>query len=113
MGPGRGIARPKNMFTKMGALKVRSVLEFPGECHYMGFSFWLATRVLLYAPSHRQEITYYCLCYTSRGAMAGMRNNVMSDRSLLLLYQFVRAILRNPFQCDVVRTLSRSLTGVT
>ena len=31
-------------------------------------------RVLLYAPSHRQDNTYHGLCYTSRGALAGTRN---------------------------------------
>ena len=33
----------------------------------------LPHRVLLYAPSHRQNSTYLGLCYTSRGALAGMR----------------------------------------
>ena len=28
-------------------------------------------RVLLYAPSHRQDNTYHGLCYTSRGALDG------------------------------------------
>ena len=32
-------------------------------------------RVILYAPSHRQDITYHGLCYTSYGALAGMRNS--------------------------------------
>ena len=40
----------------------------------MSYSFRLAARVLLYAPSHRQDNTYHSLCYTSRGALAGMRN---------------------------------------
>ena len=31
----------------------------------------LIKRVLLYAPSHRQDITYQGLCFTSRGALAG------------------------------------------
>ena len=31
----------------------------------MGYSFRLAARVLLYAPSHRQDSTYHGLCYTS------------------------------------------------
>ena len=35
------------------------------------------TRVLLYAPSHRQDNTYNGLCYTSRGALAGTRNSSM------------------------------------
>ena len=45
-------------------------------CCYMGYSFRLAARVLLYAPSHRQDSTYQDLCYTSRMALAGMRNNI-------------------------------------
>ena len=36
------------------------------RCHHMGYSFRLAARVLLYAPSHRQDNTYHSLCYTSR-----------------------------------------------
>ena len=38
--------------------------------HYMGCSFRLAARVLLYAPSHTQNSTYNGLCYTSCGALA-------------------------------------------
>ena len=41
----------------------------------MGYSFQLAARVLLYTPSHKQDSTYHSLCYTSRGALAGMRNS--------------------------------------
>ena len=40
-------------------------------------SFLLAVSVLLYAPSHRQDITYHGLCYTGRGALAGTRNSAM------------------------------------
>ena len=47
------------------------------RCHHMGHSFRLAARVLLYALSHRQNSTYHGLCYTSRGALAGMRNSSM------------------------------------
>ena len=43
----------------------------------MGYSFRLTARVLLYAPSHRQDGTYHGLCYTSRGALAGTRNSSM------------------------------------
>ena len=42
-----------------------------------GYCFWLAARVLLYAPSLWQDNTYHSLCYTSHGALAGMRNNSM------------------------------------
>ena len=43
-------------------------------CHNIGHSFRITARVLLYAPSHRQDSTYHGLCYTSRGALAGTRN---------------------------------------
>ena len=38
------------------------------RCHHMGYSYRLTARVLLYAPSHRQDNTYHGLCYTSRGS---------------------------------------------
>ena len=43
----------------------------------MGYSFRLAARFLLYAPSHRQDNTYHDLCYTSHGALAETRNSSM------------------------------------
>ena len=43
----------------------------------MDYSFQLTARVLLYAPSLRQDSTYHGLCYTSRGALAGMKNSSM------------------------------------
>ena len=47
------------------------------RCHHMGYSYRLTARVLLFAPSHRQDSTYHGLCYTSRGALAGTRNSSM------------------------------------
>ena len=47
------------------------------RCCHIGYSYRLTARVLLYAPSHRQDNTYHGLCYTSRGALAGMRNSSM------------------------------------
>ena len=44
---------------------------------YIGYSYQLTARVLLYAPSYRQDNTYHSLCYTSRGALAGTRNSSM------------------------------------
>ena len=44
---------------------------------HIGYSYRLTARVLLYAPSHRQDSTYHGLCYTSRGALAGTRNSSM------------------------------------
>ena len=43
----------------------------------MGYYFRLTTRVLLYAPSHRQDSTHHGLCYTSRGALAATKNSSM------------------------------------
>ena len=36
--------------------------------------FPVKVRNILYAPYHRQDSTYHGRCYTSRGALAGMRN---------------------------------------
>ena len=47
------------------------------RCRHMGYSFRLTARVLLYAQSHRQDSTNHGLCYTSRGALAGMRNSLI------------------------------------
>ena len=47
------------------------------RCRHIGYSYRLTARVLLYAPSHRQDNIYHGLCYTSRGALAGTRNSSM------------------------------------
>ena len=47
------------------------------RCRHIGYSFRLTARIILYAPSHRQDSTYHGLCYTSRGALAGTRNSSM------------------------------------
>ena len=47
------------------------------RCRHIGYSYRLTARVLLYAPSQRQDNTYHGLCYTSRGALAGTRNSSM------------------------------------
>ena len=49
------------------------------RCRHIGYSFRLTARVLLYAPSHRHDSIYHSLCYTSRGALAGMRNSSMGS----------------------------------
>ena len=49
------------------------------RCRHIGYSLLLTARVLLYAPSHRQDSTYHGLCYTSRGALAGTRNSSMGS----------------------------------
>ena len=52
---------------------LRTILIVRNEthCRHIGYSYRLAARVLLYAPSYRQDNTYHGLCYTSRGALAG------------------------------------------
>ena len=44
------------------------------RCRHIGYTYRLTARVLLYAPSHRQDNTYHGLCYTSCVALAGTRN---------------------------------------
>ena len=48
---------------------LRTILIVRNETRFrhIGYSYRLAARVLLYAPSHRQDNTYHGLCYTSRG----------------------------------------------
>ena len=59
---------------------LRTILIVRKETRFrhIGYSYRLTARVLLYAPSHRQDNTYHGLCYTSRGALAGTRNSSMS-----------------------------------
>ena len=59
-------------------VKDHSVREENCCCHIV-YSFRLAARVLLYPPSHRQDSTYHSLCYTNRGALAGLRNSSMGS----------------------------------
>ena len=56
---------------------LRTILIVRKETHCRHIGYRLAARVLLYAPSHRQDSTYHGLCYTSRGALAGTRNSSM------------------------------------
>ena len=51
------------------------IVRYKTRCCHMGYSFQLTARVLLYAPSHRQDCTYHSLCYTSHGSLAGTRNS--------------------------------------
>ena len=96
------------------------------HCCHIGYSFRLTARVLLYAQSHKQDSTYHCLCYTSRGALAGTRHSSMgppwgidptthrtiSERSYhgaTSRSLFARAHFR-PFVCSFVRSSVRSTT---
>ena len=56
-------------------LRTIQIVRKETRCRHIGYSFQLTARVLLYAPSHRQDSTYHGLCYASRGALAGTRNS--------------------------------------
>ena len=58
---------------------LRTILIVRKETHccHIDYSYRLTARVLLYAPSHRQDNTYHSLCYTSSGALAGTRNIII------------------------------------
>ena len=58
-------------------LRTTLIVRKETRCRHIGYSFRLAARVLLYAPSHRQDNTYHSLCYTGCGALAGTRNSSM------------------------------------
>ena len=60
-------------------LRTILIMRKETRCCHIGYSYRLAARVLLYAPSHRQDSTYHGLCYTSRGALAGTRNSSMGS----------------------------------
>ena len=80
----------------------------------MGYSFRLAARVLLYAPSYRQDSTYHDLCYTSRGALAGTRNSSMgpslridlTTHRILSERSYHRATSRSPIQPLTTNTIT-------
>ena len=58
-------------------LRTILIVKKETRCRHIGYSYRLTARVLLYAPSDRQDNTYHGLCYTSRGALAGTRNSSM------------------------------------
>ena len=59
-------------------------------CCHMGYTFRLAARYLLYAPSHRQDGTYHGLCYTRRRALAGTRNTLNIKYKLSVYHSFIK-----------------------
>ena len=46
-------------------LRTIQIVREETRCRHIGYSFRLTARVLLYAPSHRQNSTCHGLCYTS------------------------------------------------
>ena len=56
------------------------------RCRHTGYSFRLTARVLLYAPSHRQDNTYHGLCYFNGSTPREIdptTHRTMSERSYL------------------------------
>ena len=60
---------------------------------HMGYSFRLTARVLLYAPSHRQDNTYHGFCYSSRGALAGTKNRKKSVSIAYTTWTYIARLL--------------------
>ena len=65
-------------------LRTILIVRTETRCLHMGYSFQLTARVLLYAPSHRQDNTYHRLCYTSRGALAGTKIDLIPKNPFIL-----------------------------
>ena len=68
-----GCRRKEILYLTMHSTYGNSNMET--HCQYMGYSFWLAARVVLYTPSHTQDRTYHGICYISLGGLAGTRNS--------------------------------------
>ena len=58
-------------------------------CRHIGYSYRLTARVLVYAPSHRQDNTYHILCYTSCGALAGTRSVCVYMYVYIYIYIYI------------------------
>ena len=68
-------------------LRTIPIVRKETRCHHIVYCFRLSARVLLYAPSHRQDSTYHSLCYTSCGTLAGTRN-IRKEQNNFLLQNF-------------------------
>ena len=72
------------------------------RCRHIGYSYRLTARVLLCAPSHRQDNTYHGLCYTSRGALAGTINSSMGIRGQRLSFYLGKIISEKPTDIFII-----------
>ena len=80
-------------------LRTIPIVRKETRCRHMGYSYRLTARVLLYAPSHRQDNTYHGLCYTSRGALAGTRNSSMGGYMASNIWLRTIPIVRKETRC--------------
>ena len=64
------------------------------RCRHICYSYRLTARVLLYAPSHRQDNTYHGLCYTSCGTLvtadAKSKNSICVERHLIIIARLLK-----------------------
>ena len=101
-------------------LWLRTILIVKEEtrCRHIGYSYRLTARVLLYAPSHRQDNTYHCLCYTSCGALAGTRNSSMgpphegSIRRPIAPWAIALPLSYVPLLCEHLWTITENISTV-
>ena len=78
------------------------------RCRQRGYSYRLTARVLLYATSHRQDNTYHGLCYTSRGALAGLSIEILVSGWKSLIHSHTHSFLP-PFRRLLIRSFSHSV----
>ena len=62
-------------------LRTTQIVREETRCRHRGYSFRLTARVLLYAPSHRQDCTYHDLCYTRLEREIAQWVHSIKDRS--------------------------------
>ena len=100
-------------------LRTNLIVRKETRFRHIGYSFRLTARVLLYAPSHRQDSTYHSLCYTSRGALAGMRNSSMGsphegsipNQGMFELHYNVK-LGDSPVRLEVVQAVLKGVDGL-
>ena len=82
------------------------------HCRHIGYSFRLTARVLLYAPSHRQDSTYHSLCYTSRGApchFEGCKLRIVFSQALTLTRVHAADVRQETFKSNDMSRLGSDL----
>ena len=88
-------------------LKSTQIKEEIYCCRFMGNSFQLAAKNLLYALSNRQDSTYHSFCY-----IAGMRNNSIGTRRRIdLIYYTMNRKEGNYLFNDILNTVILWLYG--
>ena len=65
-------------------LRTNLIARKDTRCRHIGYYFRLTARVILYAPSHRQNSTYHGLCYTSRGALVRNENSTIKTTMTII-----------------------------